>query len=89
MLKLELDWAAEIAPDTGVVSDDGDSVIVVVEYDGAPGPAGWPTVRVYASRVAGVPSYREAMALDAWLRDEYGMEDDAERDDLVSVAVNV
>lgn len=86
MLKLELDWAGDEAPETGVVCED--EVLVVVEYDETPGPSGHPRVRVYASRDAWLPEYREAMALDAWLIDVYGADDDAERDELLSFAVD-
>lgn len=86
MLKLELDWAGEGEPETGVVCDD--EVLVVVEFDARPGPSGHPIVRVYASRNAGLPEYREAMALDAWLIEAYGEDDDDARDELLSFAVD-
>lgn len=86
MLKLELDWAGDAAPEAGVVCDD--EVLVVVEYDATPGPSGWPVVRVFASRNAWLPAYREAMALDAWLIDVYGESDDDARDDLLATAVD-
>lgn len=90
MLKLELDWAADGEPETGVLTNEGDDVAVLVEYDAAPGPAGWPTVRVYASRAgAWVPEYREAMELDAWLETRYGQQDEDERQELLDVAVVV
>ena len=89
MLKLELDWAADEAPETGVVSNEGDDVLVVVRYDETPGPAGWPTVRVYASREEWAPAYREAQELDAWLETRYGMEGEDDRQELLDLAVEV
>lgn len=87
MLKLELDWAGDDTPETGVVCDD--EVLVVVEFDERPGPAGHPLVRVYASREAWLPEYREAMALDAWLLDAYGEDDAESREYLLDTAVTV
>lgn len=87
MIKLELDWAGDNAPDTGVVCDDGE-VVVVVEYDDKSGPSGWPTVVVYATHAPHAPAYRASMAMDAWLEQEYGMESGDERDDLLTLAVD-
>jgi hypothetical protein len=90
MLKLELDWAGDDAPEVGVVSDADDAVLVVVDYDDARvGPAGWPTVRVIALALHDAPAYSESMALDAWVLDVYGEDDDDERDALVAFAVVV
>lgn len=89
MLKLELDWAGDEAPETGVVSNEGDDVIVVVAYDETPGPSGWPVVRVYAQREQGVYAYREAMELDAWLATRYGVDDEDERQSLLDLARDV
>jgi hypothetical protein len=86
MLKLELDWAAPDAPELDVVSNDGDDVLVVVAYDATPGPAGWGTVTVYAHALDGVPAYREAQELDAWLEVVYGAHDEEERQDLLDTA---
>ncbi len=85
MITLELDWAADEAPEVGTLCDDSE-VTVIVAYDATAGPAGWPTVTVYAHATNGTPAYREAMALDAWLRDEYGVEDDDERQGLLDMA---
>lgn len=89
MLKLELDWASDETPDVRMAAVgwdvDDDAATLVVEYDDAPGPAGWPTVRVYAWANDGAPAYRAGMLLDAWLRDVYGAdEDDAQ--ELASLA---
>ncbi len=90
MIKLELDWASEGGPDTGLVSNDGDDVIVIVEYDAKPGPSGHPTVAVYATRAyPSVEAYRETMELDAWLETAYGMSEEDERQDLLNLAIDV
>lgn len=90
MLKLELDWATDDKrPETGVVSYEGDDVLVLVEFDENAGPAGWPTVSVYALANEGVNKYREAMELDAWLETVYGQEDEGERQYLLDTAVVV
>lgn len=89
MLKLELDWAGDAAPETGIVSNEGDDVLMIVEYDERPGAAGWPIVRVYAARIEGRPMYYESMALDAWLENVYGQEDDIERANLLDAATTV
>lgn len=85
MLKLELDWASDDTPDVRMDAVGWNDDALRVEYDATPGPAGWPTVRVYAWSDAGAPAYRAGMLLDAWLRDVYGCdEDDAQ--ELASLA---
>ena len=85
MLKLELDWASDDTPDVRMAAVGWDDDALHVEYDDAPGPAGWPTVRVYAWSGAGVPEYRAGMLLDAWLRDVYGA-DEENAQELASLA---
>ena len=89
MLKLELDWASDDTPDVRMASVgwdvNDDAATLVVEYDDAPGPAGWPTVRVYAWANDGAPAYRAGMLLDAWLRDVYGA-DEENAQELASLA---
>lgn len=88
MLKLELDWASDSTPDARMDEVGWDDDAVLVEYDEKPGPANWPTVRVYVRELAGEPAHRAYMRLDAWLRDVYGCdEDDAQ--DLGPLAENV
>jgi hypothetical protein len=84
MQQVTVDWAGDEQPVTGVVCND-DEVFVVVEYDAKPGPAGWPLVTVYAHALNGAPTYREAMALDAWLAEEYGEGDDEMRQELLDL----
>jgi hypothetical protein len=88
MLKLEIDWAADALPDLDVVSNEGDDVLVVVVQAGM-GAAGWTTIVVYAHALTGTPTYREAQELDAWLERFYGMDDEDERQDLLTLAVPV
>lgn len=83
MQKLTLDWAGDAKPETGVVSNEGDDVTVLVEFDEKPGPSGWPLVSVYVSRESGVPAYRESMELDAWLETAYGESDESARQELL------
>lgn len=87
MIKLELDWAGDDVPDTGVVSERDDIATLVVEYDDAAGPSGWPTVVVYATPNEGREAYHATMALDAWLRDVYGCDDD-DANELANLAVD-
>lgn len=90
MLKLVLDWAGDDAPKTGVVSNDGDDVTVIVRKVADEGPGGgWPVYAVYASREEWAPAYREAQELDAWLETVYGQEDEGEREELLDAAVEV
>jgi hypothetical protein len=86
MLKLELDWAGDEAPRTGVVSNAGDDVTVIVRKVADEGPSGWPVYAVYASREEWAPAYREAMELDAWLETVYGQQDEDERQELLDAA---
>jgi hypothetical protein len=83
MQKLLVDWAGEGELPEGVDRDDPNVRVEVVQ---AKGPAGWPVLAVYASRDAGEPAYRESMRLDGWLRDVYGMEDEDERQDMLTMA---
>ena len=85
MIKHELDWAGDALPELGIVSNDGDDVLVVVELVEAQGPTGWPTIAVYAHALE-VPSYRASQELDAWLEAVYGVESEEEREDLLSLA---
>lgn len=71
MLRIELDWASDEAPAYG---DDGEGTRV--EEGASRGPAGWPTVVVYAN---------DGPTLWAWLRAEYGCDED-EASDLASLA---
>jgi hypothetical protein len=90
MLMLELDWAGDEAPETGVVSNEGDDVLVIVRKVTEHGPAGgWPVYAVYASREEWAPAYREAMELGAWLETVYGLEDEDERQELLDAATTV
>lgn len=73
MIKLELDWAADESPVTGVVSETDDSAMLIVEYDDVAGPAGWPIVRLYATTQGA--EYLAFMAVDGWLRDVYGCDE--------------
>lgn len=91
MIKLELDWAGDDAPELGTWGDERSvgGADVVVEAGDAVGAAGWPTIVVYVHDVeAGLPSYLQSMALDAWLKHAYGVEDEGEREDLASLAVD-
>jgi hypothetical protein len=82
MYKLELDWAGEGTPDEGVLSADGEDVLVLVDFDASPGPSGWPVVRVYAHALD-VPKHRAMQELGAWLETHYGIDDELEREDLL------
>lgn len=86
MIKLELDWAGDALPELGIVSNEGDDVLVVVELVEAQGPTGWPTIAVHAHALH-APSYRASQELDAWLERVYGVEDEDERQDLLTLAV--
>lgn len=85
MIKLEVDWAGDELPELGIVSNDGDDVLVVVEHVGV-GAAGWPALNVFAHALPGVPSYRASQELDAWLETVYGVESEEEREDLLTLA---
>lgn len=89
MLKLELDWAADETPAerAGMTSFDGDDAMRV-EFDDRPGPAGWPTVRVYAWALEGEQEYVAGMRIVGWLRDVYGADED-EADELGGLAEEV
>lgn len=85
MLKLELDWAGDEAPPTGV---DGEDELVRVELVSERGPAGWPVIAVYVAHEEGTPAYTDAMRLDGWLQGVYGADED-EAQELGGMAVEV
>jgi hypothetical protein len=76
MMKLELDWASDDLPAARMYECGWDDDAVIVEYDESPGPAGWPTVRVYVTTREGEMAHVAGMRLYAWLRDVYGMGED-------------
>lgn len=75
-MKLELDWASDSTPIERMSEIGWDDDAVIVEYDESPGPAGWPTVRVYATTREGEMPHVAGMRLYAWLRDVYGEDED-------------
>lgn len=89
MLKLELDWASDSTPaeraDEVGFEDEG---AMRVEFDDRPGPAGWPTVKVFAWALEGEREYVAGMRLVGWLRDVYGADED-EADELGGMAEQV
>lgn len=90
MIKLELDWAGDESPELGTWSDEYSvgGADVVVEAGDEVGPWGWPTIVVHVHDVeAGLPAYLQSMALDAWLKHVYGIEDEIEREELAALAV--
>lgn len=76
MMKLELDWASDSTPAERMSEVGWDDDAVTVEYDETPGPAGWPTVRVYATTREGEMSHVASMRIYAWLIDVYGEDED-------------
>ena len=73
-VRIELDWAGDVAPET--TSSDDVQVRVIAERGPA---AGWPVIEVTAT---------DGQALWAWLRDAYGCDDD-DASELASMAYAV
>lgn len=87
MQVITVDWASDEQPELGLLSADGETVNVVAQWTGALGGGGWPELRVVAIAEPGVPAWREAQELDAWLETRYGMSDEAERLDFLDAAL--
>lgn len=81
MIKLELDWAAdEPAPEPGPEVLEGEFTGIVIVAGQDVGPAGWPTVEVFAT---------DGPALWAWLRNAYCDGDEDQASELAAEAVSV
>ncbi len=77
MIKLELDWAADELPELGVEVIGGEATGIVLEAGLVHGPAGWPTVLVWAT---------DGQTLWHWLRNAYCAGDEDEASELASMA---
>jgi hypothetical protein len=84
MLKLELDWAADGEPEETPYEGEP----MRVEFDEKPGPAGWPTVKVYVWAEPGEPAWMVSSRLQGWLEEVYGSSED-ESEELADMAVEV
>lgn len=79
-LQIELDWAGENEPEFG--TNEG----VTVSPGVAKGPAGWPTVIVFAEGESGAEA---GPRLWAWLMNEYCGGDEFSASELADAAVDV
>lgn len=72
MLRIELDWAGDEEPLYGPQTFEGEFTEIEVQPGQAKGPAGWPTVIVYAS---GVDAATAGPKLWAWLLENYDQDE--------------